>query len=838
MEVIDANIEDADEVIKVKVPEENKVVEVSIAEVHRDLEKLGYYPTREIVLETALNLKRYQIGGKVGQGIQAICLDGPPGAGKSFYAKTYKKLAERLFNEPIHLVSYQCNTDTGKSDLYEEINIVSAITSDADNVIIYGKLAEAIKLVNEGKKVVLFLDEYDKSRNETDPFLLGFLQDGEIDTTQKGKLKIQEKYLKNLQVIICKNDERELSGPLSRRLKSLKLDYMKPDMLCRTINRQLGDYNQAIKDAIIMLYTSIYEKHMADVYVFERIPSCSECMQAISDAQMLMDMGAGKQDIVATAIVANLFKTENDIETLKALLQNEKDNEFVQWYKYLVDVVGNNNELELERVKEEMARNFYPEQLKVVTKELEKKKVELEEQTKKLQTAKEEYKERFGKIEEREMKLNDRETEINKKEQQVEILRANAQEDALATANQYLDKQSAQLKAEYDEKEQQLQSREQETARLRENAKKDALKKAQEQIEIERRKTEEEFDKKTEEINRQVQEKIEEVNQQIKRNNEELEERLTDYSYVKSRKQHAEQLLEEKEEEIKEQKKLLEKLLGRKVRTSDFEQTSQEDSKIEVDENKSFSVHDDIDGEIQVSGNSSSVFEVSSNNNWIKIGEIQLETSEEKETLEFTEEASKNLGQILTGEKFKKQKPMVCDDGIVLYQGNNSKLVAIRVIQEENGKYKNIYQFYSNSMVVPIQALQMLTNMVANLNACGASIISNTPIPMQLKCLVCSNKKHESSPPCIFEKLDEGIYYMKYENESEIVPLTIAKYLISKKGINCSIKDMTKKELDQIEKKAFIKHCELEGGQKQEMIQKINTLDIVRMDREKEGLEL
>ena len=50
------------------------------------------------------------------------------------------------------MVSYQCNNTTGKSDLYEEINISAAITSDAKHVILAGKLAEAMEIANERKK--------------------------------------------------------------------------------------------------------------------------------------------------------------------------------------------------------------------------------------------------------------------------------------------------------------------------------------------------------------------------------------------------------------------------------------------------------------------------------------------------------------------------------------------------------------------------------------------------------------------------------------------------------------------------------------------------------------
>lgn len=135
-------------------------------------------------------------------------MEGPPGAGKTEFAKTYTKLSNELFKN-VELVDYQCDATTGKTELFEDINISAAIRGDADNVNIPGKLIEAIKKVNSGKRVVLFIDEYDKAREETDAFLLQFLQSGKINSTQHGDLEIKDEYKGKLQVILCKNDREK-----------------------------------------------------------------------------------------------------------------------------------------------------------------------------------------------------------------------------------------------------------------------------------------------------------------------------------------------------------------------------------------------------------------------------------------------------------------------------------------------------------------------------------------------------------------------------------------------------------------------------------------------------
>ena len=108
----------------------------------------------------------------------AVCLEGPPGAGKTKYAEVYTKLISDLHNDNVEMLSYQCDPTTGKSELFEEINITAVVSGDTNKINIPGKIIKAINEVNSGKKVILFIDEYDKSREETDAFLLQFLQSG------------------------------------------------------------------------------------------------------------------------------------------------------------------------------------------------------------------------------------------------------------------------------------------------------------------------------------------------------------------------------------------------------------------------------------------------------------------------------------------------------------------------------------------------------------------------------------------------------------------------------------------------------------------------------------
>ena len=294
---------------------------VSIEELKNKIEETGYIATEELIYDTFNALCMFNDGSiNPGQDIYAICLEGPPGAGKTEFAKTYTKLSNKMFNGNVELVDYQCDATTGKTELFEDINISAAIRGDADNVNIPGKLVEAINKVNSGKKVVLFIDEYDKAREETDAFLLQFLQSGKINSTQHGDLEVKEEYKSNLQVILCKNDMREeLSGPLSRRIRIIRLDYMEPSTFYKVANRTLVENKEdKVNDGLLNLVALMYQKAYASKEMFNRLPSCSEMLIALEDADRLMKKANAPQYIIYQTIIKNIFKSLDDIKTFES----------------------------------------------------------------------------------------------------------------------------------------------------------------------------------------------------------------------------------------------------------------------------------------------------------------------------------------------------------------------------------------------------------------------------------------------------------------------------------------------------------------------------------------
>mgnify|MGYP000617715939 CR=1 FL=1 len=177
-----------------------------IEKIKRALVEKGYYAEDDLAYSLYFALNAKPTSGAI--------LEGPPGTGKTFLAET---TAEVIGAD---LVVYQCFPNTREDDLM--IKLVPDDQSPVGVKKFEGIIPQAISLLKEGKKVVLLLDEWDKTRPSADAFLLDFLQRHRIRYGDY-KANLTSEEAENLIVFLTSNGFREISEPLIRRLPVIHL---------------------------------------------------------------------------------------------------------------------------------------------------------------------------------------------------------------------------------------------------------------------------------------------------------------------------------------------------------------------------------------------------------------------------------------------------------------------------------------------------------------------------------------------------------------------------------------------------------------------------------------
>ena len=170
-------------------------------------------------------------------------LHGPAGTGKSALPEHIAPVigAEQIFA--------QCFPGTREDDLL--VKMIPADDAKAGIKLVDGPIIEAVDAVQDGKKTVLTLDEWDKTRPSADSFLLDFLQSGRIRFNGHSR-QLSPEQMNNLVVFITMNDERELSEPLLRRLPKIDFAPLPADLVRSALISSHGQECELIEPAVTL----------------------------------------------------------------------------------------------------------------------------------------------------------------------------------------------------------------------------------------------------------------------------------------------------------------------------------------------------------------------------------------------------------------------------------------------------------------------------------------------------------------------------------------------------------------------------------------------------------
>lgn len=292
-------------------------------------EELGYTFQSADVLEDVYLFYRYY-NNQANKGVSAILLEGDPGCGKTFLSEVFSQF---LGNETEYIYT-QCVEETNSDRLIATYNVPAIVKGDADKSIAEGILTRAINLANSGKKVVLTIDELDKAREVLDSYFLDFLQNGKIETSNNEILSLTEDGIKNLYVILAKNDERNLLDALLRRCSVIKLPPMPPVLAYKTLLREFenGKHDPKFLKFISKVYEAIYNEQMnSNEELLSRLPSLQELITAITSDNELYENGISSTRRI-NSLIRKLGKDSESREIITNILtkkfkyQNQESN--------------------------------------------------------------------------------------------------------------------------------------------------------------------------------------------------------------------------------------------------------------------------------------------------------------------------------------------------------------------------------------------------------------------------------------------------------------------------------------------------------------------------------
>ena len=268
-----------------------------------------------------------------------ILVEGPAGVGKTELGKV---LAESLGMELIRLQCYE-GLDEGKA-LYEweyaKQLLYTQILKDKIGEILEGAktLQEAVdhvanqdgvffsdrfllprpllRALLSDKRVVLLIDEIDKSDAEFEAFLLEILSDFQITVPEIGTLKAKHIPL----VVLTSNNSREMSDALKRRCLHLYLDFPDAEREKQIITLKVPNVGVKLADEVVRLL------HRLRKLDLKKTPSISETLDWVR-ALTLLNIKELDNELVEQTM-STLMKYEADIrkahQELKAFLAEKQ----------------------------------------------------------------------------------------------------------------------------------------------------------------------------------------------------------------------------------------------------------------------------------------------------------------------------------------------------------------------------------------------------------------------------------------------------------------------------------------------------------------------------------
>jgi len=178
--------------------------------------------------------------------VPAFLLRGPAGSGKTYFTSVVAKCLNADY------VFIQTTLNSSEDELLYKY--IPSEKTRSGIAIRYGPLPEAL-IKSKKKRVVLVIDEFDKTRPSADALLLDFLQNARVSVRIDDTNEVIVGNPRNLVVFLTSNDFRDFSDPLMRRLITVFFSSLTSDRVREFLQRKFHD-----DDVLVDFLTRIYEQ--------------------------------------------------------------------------------------------------------------------------------------------------------------------------------------------------------------------------------------------------------------------------------------------------------------------------------------------------------------------------------------------------------------------------------------------------------------------------------------------------------------------------------------------------------------------------------------------------
>jgi len=282
-------------------------------------------PTMEItpeIVREGLKRSRYVTNERVETAIflalaidKPLLIEGPAGAGKTEVAKV---LADLLSTDLVRLQCYE-GLDEARA-LYEWNYQKQLLRMQADEAagLRWEDLSEHIfsreyllerpllRAITAPRRVVLLIDEVDKSDEEFEAFLLELLSDFQVSIPELGTIRAREHPV----VVLTSNRARELSEALRRRCLHLFIDFPGIEQERRIIELKVPDLDERLAAEAARFVGAVRKMQL------RKPPSIAETLDW---CRALVRLGVKELDTDAIrATLGLLLKHEDDREKVEA----------------------------------------------------------------------------------------------------------------------------------------------------------------------------------------------------------------------------------------------------------------------------------------------------------------------------------------------------------------------------------------------------------------------------------------------------------------------------------------------------------------------------------------